>query len=70
MNHHHHAHGPHHHGNSENHRPYWRRAHTDWRIWVAVILMMVAMFLYLMTDYFPWLPRTKSQTAQANTLLK
>jgi hypothetical protein len=29
--------------------PFWRRAHRDWRVWVAVALMLVGMILYLMT---------------------
>jgi hypothetical protein len=29
--------------------PYWRRAHRDWRIWFAVIVMLVAMVIYLLT---------------------
>lgn len=27
----------------------WRRAHKDWRLWLAVGLMLVAMLAYLMT---------------------
>ena len=27
----------------------WRRAHKDWRLWAVVILMLLAMFIYLMT---------------------
>src|ERR1035441_5019093 len=26
------------------HRPYWKRAHHDWRFWVALVLMLAAMF--------------------------
>ena len=32
------------------HRPYWKRAHQDWRFWVAVILMIVAMGIYVMSE--------------------
>ena len=32
------------------HRPYWKHAHRDWRLWVAVSLMLVALFTYVMTD--------------------
>ena len=44
---------PVHHG----HRPYWKRAHRDWRMWVGVILMLAAMAIYLMTDDLAWRPR-------------
>ena len=32
-----------------NHIPYWKRAHGDWRFWVGVMLMFVAMIVYVMT---------------------
>jgi cytochrome c-type biogenesis protein CcmH/NrfG len=37
-----------------NHRPYWKRAHRDWRMWVFVILMLVCMGIYLMTGDLRW----------------
>jgi hypothetical protein len=36
------------------HRPYWRRAHRDWRLWGIVILMLAAMAVYLMTGDLRW----------------
>jgi hypothetical protein len=35
--------------NRDIHRPYWKRAHRDWRMWVGVILMLASMLIYLMT---------------------
>jgi uncharacterized SAM-binding protein YcdF (DUF218 family) len=26
--------------------PYWKRAHRDWRVWLGVILMIVAIIVY------------------------
>jgi hypothetical protein len=34
----------------KDHRPYWKRAHRDWRIWVAVVLITAAMVVYVMSD--------------------
>jgi len=34
----------------KEHRPYWKRAHQDWRFWLALILMIVAMGIYVMTE--------------------
>jgi hypothetical protein len=31
--------------------------HQDWRVWIAVLLMLVAMMIYIMTDYLTWFPR-------------
>jgi hypothetical protein len=36
------------------HRPYWKSAHKDWRLWIAVGLMFVAMFTYFMTGDLAW----------------
>jgi hypothetical protein len=30
--------------------PYWRRAHRDWRIWVALFFCLAAITLYVMSD--------------------
>jgi hypothetical protein len=45
-----------------NHRPYWRRAHRDWRLWAIVILMLAAMAVYLMTGDLRW--RLQAQPQQ------
>ena len=29
---------------------FWKHAHRDWRVWIAVILMLVAIIAYVMTD--------------------
>jgi hypothetical protein len=28
-------------------RPYWMRAHQDWRFWVAVLCIGAALFIYV-----------------------
>lgn len=54
MSSHHHHHHPAPHGtqgggNSPVHVPYWKRAHTDWRFWIGVVLMFAAMLIYIMS---------------------
>ena len=44
-----------HYGKSHPHdrpsvRPYWRRAHRDWKLWLVVIVMLGAMWIYLKTN--------------------
>ena len=29
--------------------PYWKRAHRDWRLWVGLIFMLVAIGIYVFT---------------------
>jgi hypothetical protein len=38
------------------HIPYWKRAHADWRFWVGVMLMFVAMIIYVMSGDLAWRP--------------
>lgn len=51
-------HEPHHHpqhGSSNGHGPW--RPHKDWRFWVAVVLMIAAMVVYVMSmdeSLRPW----------------
>ena len=42
----HHPHPKEHHKPSE---PYWKRAHHDWKFWVAIGLMLASMFVYIVT---------------------
>jgi hypothetical protein len=37
--------------------PYWRRAHRDWRFISVVVLMLVAIMIYVMTQDLSWRPR-------------
>jgi hypothetical protein len=57
----HHRHGSDHNSVHESHRPYWKRAHHDWRFWGALFLMLAAMIIYVMSEDFAWLPRHQPQ---------
>lgn len=35
---------------SEEHAPYWKRAHRDWRVRVAAVIMVAAMVVYVLTE--------------------
>jgi len=56
-----HSHRQHGNPNSDiargGHRPYWKRAHHDWRLWIGVALMLTAMAIYVMTEDFALRPR-------------
>jgi hypothetical protein len=36
--------------------PYWKRAHHDWRFWVALVLMFLAITVYIVSDNLAFLP--------------
>ncbi len=50
------------------HRPYWKRAHHDWRFWFALGLMLVAMFIYLLTDNLSIVPHIHTRAALSSNL--
>jgi hypothetical protein len=60
-------HSHHQHGGSDSdsvphgHRPYWKRAHRDWRFWGAMFLMLAAIIIYVMSDDLAWRPRNQPQ---------
>jgi hypothetical protein len=45
---HNHPHSHEHHKETQS-GPYWKRAHHDWKFWVAVSLMLTAMLVYIVT---------------------
>jgi hypothetical protein len=47
--------------NPHPHQPYWTRAHRDWRVWVGVILMMIAILYYVMSDELMFQPKSLTQ---------
>jgi len=56
-------HGHHRHGGPEpdpvhhEDRPYWKRAHRDWRVWIAVVFCMTAITIFVLSDNLALLPR-------------
>jgi ABC-type nickel/cobalt efflux system permease component RcnA len=47
--HHHHHADSQKHTHRKHHEPYWRRLHKDWRLWVAIGLMLAAILIYVLT---------------------
>ncbi len=37
--------------------PYWKRVHKDWRFWVGVVILTVAITIYVMTFDLSMVPR-------------
>jgi hypothetical protein len=36
--------------------PYWRRAHHDWHFWIGLVLMLVAISIYVLSENLAFLP--------------
>jgi len=46
---HHHHEGSQKHTHRGNQNPYWKRIHKDWRLWVAVVIMLAAILIYVLS---------------------
>ena len=42
--------------------PYWKRMHLDWRVWVGVVLIMVALSIYIVSVDFTIQPAPVQNT--------
>jgi len=40
---------------------YWRRAHHDWKFWVGVVFVVVAMVIFVMSDNLLFRPSMQQQ---------
>ena len=47
---------------------FWRHAHRDWRVWIAVVLMLALILTYVLTDSLSLRPSKPAipQTPEAN----
>jgi hypothetical protein len=61
-----HLNGESHHGRHEQ-NPYWRRAHHDWRFWVALVAMLVAMAVYVGTNDLSMVPSGRQKQMPAGS---
>jgi hypothetical protein len=51
----------------KEHRPYWKHAHRDWRFWAALVLMIAAMSIYIMSENFATLFWNRPQTSTSSS---
>jgi hypothetical protein len=52
------------------HPPYWKRAHRDWRFWIAAIFIFAAMIVYVLTVEFAVQPRSQTPPSLTDTVGK
>jgi len=55
---------------TNGHVPYWKRAHTDWRFWIGVLLMLAAMIVYVLSDDLAWQPSSRPQPSPSGQVGK
>ena len=59
-----------HNSDHQGHRPYWTRAHRDWKFWVALSLMLAAMVIYVMSDDLALRPHSQRQRSPSGAVGK
>jgi hypothetical protein len=59
-------------GEHIHHRPgpYWKRAHHDWRFWIAMFLMVVAITVYFMSDDLSLVPSSQPRPPASTAATK
>ena len=48
----------------QDNSPYWKRAHHDWRFWVAMVLALTAISVYVFSIDLSMRPRDQKQAPQ------
>ena len=67
----HHRHGgPHPDSVKDGHRPYWKRAHRDWRVWVGLFFMFAAIIIYVLSEDLAWMPSGRPRHAVSGAVGK
>jgi len=41
--------------------------HHDWRFWIALLLTLTAIIIYVVSEDFAWLPRGPDAASASNT---
>jgi hypothetical protein len=62
----HHEEGPHESSGHHGQRPYWQRAHRDWRFWVGVFFISLALFVYITSVDLSLVPRRHPHSVPAS----
>ncbi|MGO8720211.1 MAG: hypothetical protein ACLQMO_13505 [Acidobacteriaceae bacterium] len=52
------------------HRPYWKRAHRDWRVWIVLFFLFAALFVYVMSDDLALVPHSHRSQPQSNAVTR
>ena len=67
----HHRHGgPHSDSVQDGQRPYWKRAHRDWRVWVGLFFMLAAIIIYVLSEDLAWMPGGRPRQLPSSAVAK
>jgi len=67
----HHRHlGPHPDDDKDGQRPYWKRAHRDWRVWVGLFFCLAAIIIYVLSEDLAFMPSGRPRQPHASAVGK
>jgi hypothetical protein len=67
----HHRHGgPHPDRVKDGQRPYWKRAHRDWRVWIGLFFCLAAIIIYVLSEDLAWMPSGRPRHAVSGAVGK
>lgn len=58
--------GPEHSRTHLGKRPYWREAHRDWRVWVALFFCLAAITIYVLSEDLSFMPSGRPQQPRSS----
>jgi len=67
----HHRHGgPHPDSPQDGQRPYWKRAHRDWRVWIGLFFCLAAIIIYVLSEDLAFMPSGRPRHAVSSAVVK
>ena len=51
-------------------RPYWKRAHRDWRVWVGLFSCLAAIIIYVLSEDLSVMPNGRQRTSASTAVGK
>ena len=66
----HHRHEGPHPDPKDGQRPYWTRAHRDWRVWVGLFFCLAAIIIYVLSEDLAWMPSGRPRQPHASAVGK
>jgi hypothetical protein len=50
-----------------DHRPYWKGAHRDWRVWVGLFFCLAAITIYVLSEDLSFMPSGRPRPPVSRT---
>jgi hypothetical protein len=62
--------GPEHSRAHLDHRPNWKHAHRDWRVWVGLFFCLAAIIIYVLSEDLSFMPGGRPHQTRSSAATK